>query len=237
MGIDLNKTLKEVHSGGAADLDRVEQFLATQGDDDDAGLVREAIKAKRGPQGADAMAADQLGKRFDQGSDMSQDELAAGTMEGVGQAGAGLLPSQEDMQRQSGTLGMAQDPALAGALEKRSAAIYDRTQANMGRSARLGAADKQFKRTAENVAVKRQESQIAQEVYKQKYQKYVDDKAARASILGTLLGIGGTILGGILTGGASVAVQGAVSGVSGAVGGALGSAGGGGGGADKRVAG
>lgn len=184
--------------------------------DEIASLEAEAAKPKTQEQ----LDAETLQKRFEEGSKESQADISAKTLEGTDSAAAGLLPSETDMKRQAGTLGMSMDPALSSALQRRSSSIYDRAQHELGRAANLRAPDVSFKRAVENRQIKTAENAVQQERYRQAYQKYVDEKKARAGILGTLLSIGGTILGGMLTGGASVVAQG----VGKAVGGAGGSA-------------
>lgn len=141
---------------------------------------------------------------FQQGSNLSQQQLTDQGLQGTAEAGSGLLPSTESLQREAGTLGMAQDPMMSEALNRRASSFYNRAQSNLKRDAKSKAPMERFSRLQEGAQLAQEQSNLAAQIRDAQYQRYTDQKNRRAGVLKSLLGVAGQIGGsviGALTGG------------------------------------
>lgn len=192
------------------------------------------IAALANPLSAQAMLAGKVAGRMDKGVAQQQtaeldpdtkalmagqrgeaaktlDETAAESMQGAESAGGALQPQASQFDQQSTALGMANPADLSQVLQKRANKKYSSDIIKLQNKSKLEAGDRMNERQKMAMQNLQAQNALHQEKYNNALANEKAKKAARGQMLGSVLGIAGT-LGGMAAGGAGGAKVGGAAG-------------------------
>ncbi len=148
---------------------------------------------------------------------MSQDQIAARSMNGVAERGQASLANPDVMDQQQHALGGDGDPGMQAAIANRQNKMFSSDLNNLGHISRMNAAGTQMQQQSAGMQAQAAIEQQKQQLINTQMVKYQNDTAQRNQILTSVLQIGGTVagaaagpVGGMIAAGVGKAASGAV---------------------------
>ncbi len=126
---------------------------------------------------------------------MTQDQIAARSMNGVAERGQASLANPGVMNQQAHALGTSGDPGMEAAITNRQNKMYSSDLNNLGHIARMNAVGTQMQQQSAGMQASAAIEQQKQQIINTQMVKFQNDQALRNQILTSVLQTGGAVVG------------------------------------------
>lgn len=211
---DINQQIAQQNAGEVKDIaDRKAQRMALAlASGNQASQFNAAQDTEMGPvdvtKNINKGVTDTVQNSVNQGN-MSQEDIAARSMEGVDKSGQ--LPNDQSGQQQAQGLGGDVDQGMMAAINNRQGKNFESHLNELQQQAKFGAKGKQAQQQMNAQAAVAQQEDLKTQMVNTQLVKYQNDVAQRNSVLNAVLGLVGGAVGAVVGGPAGAAAGSAIS--------------------------